>query len=83
MRPQSYESLGAVRHASHHVPFFKGATLSPNRTGEEGQISIGICDDEGYGAPGFLLEGLMEGYVQSLIAQKSCLISSASARVND
>jgi hypothetical protein len=43
---------------------------SPDRTGEEDQIAIGIYDDEGCGAPGFLLEGLMEGYVQGLIAQK-------------
>jgi hypothetical protein len=43
---------------------------SPNRTGEEEQISIGIYDDEGCSAPGFLLERLMEGYAQGLIAQK-------------
>jgi hypothetical protein len=43
---------------------------SPNWTGEEDKISIEIYDDEGCGTPGFLLEGLMEGYVQGLITQK-------------
>src|SRR5277367_1369519 len=43
---------------------------SPNRASEEDQISIEIYDDGGCGPPGFLLERLMEGYVQSLITQK-------------
>ena len=43
---------------------------SPNRAGEENQISIKIYDDEGCGPPGFLLERLMEGYIQGLKAQK-------------
>jgi hypothetical protein len=34
-----------------------------SRAGEEDQISVEIYDDEGCGAPGFLFEGLMEGYV--------------------
>jgi hypothetical protein len=47
-----------------------GSNSSPNRTCEEDQISIGIYDDEGCGAPGFLLERLMEVYVDGLITQK-------------
>ena len=48
---------------------FGGNALS-DRTGEEDQISIGIYDDEGCGAPGFLLEGLVEGDFLGLICVK-------------
>src|SRR5271155_5358740 len=52
------------------MPRFLRGDASLNRTGEEDQISVGIYDDEGCGPPGFVLERLMEGYVQSLITQK-------------
>src|SRR5580698_10244594 len=68
-----YERCGCsigVKLLQAEAGFAGGSNSSSNRTGEEDQVSIGIGDYEGCGAPGFVFEGLLEGNVLDLIHLK-------------
>lgn len=53
------------------------------RAGKENEISIGIRDNEGSGAPRLFLQFLTKAHPCGLITQKNCLISSVVATVSE